>query len=132
MRYARAAHTAWRRLDDETVVINLSSKRMVGLNASGGAMWEALQAAPDLATLAAGSGAEAEMHLRRFVEELAAEGLVEPTAGETPTADVAPAPMTGPFAPPAITWREELLRFGGACNKEPGGGLFCDQIPRFS
>jgi len=130
MRYSRATHTAWRRIDDETVVINLSSKRMVGLNESGGAVWEALQAAPDLATLAAGS--EAEMHLRRFVAELAAEGLVEPAADETPAADVASAPMAGPFVPPAITWREDLLRFGGACNKIPEESPYCNQNPRFS
>jgi hypothetical protein len=132
MKYSRAAHTAWRRLDDETVVINLSSKRMVGLNESGGAVWEALAAAPELAVIAGASGAEAEMHLRRFVAELAAEGLVEATAGETPTADVAPAPMTGPFVPPAITWREDLLRFGGACNKIPEESPYCNQNPRFS
>jgi hypothetical protein len=73
----------WRRLDDEVVIIHLSTNRIYALNATGAALWE---------TLAAGSApAEVESRLRKEFEveptqitgevdgllgELIAEGLV--------------------------------------------------------
>jgi hypothetical protein len=133
MRYARSAQTAWRRIVDETVVIDLHAKRMIALNASGGVVWEALSASSDLSEITAGLGADAETLIRRFVEELASEGLVEPVVGAASAAETAAAAPIAvrvvPFVPPAITWREELLRFGGACNKNPDENPFCNQFP---
>jgi hypothetical protein len=134
VRYARARQTAWRRIGDETVVINLESKRMVALNESGSVVWDALETGADLAALAArlgGDGAAADQ-VHGFVEALAAEGLVEETGEEAALADDAPRAHPGAFVPPAIAWSEELLRFGGACNKYPDVSEFCNQLPKFS
>lgn len=104
---------------------------MVGLNRAGGSVWESLASSPDdLATLVAGLdlGADTQAQVRQFIAELAAEGLVDAPEVDIP-AGIPPAALpTGP----AITWREDLLRFGGACNKIPEQDPFCNQNPRFS
>lgn len=134
VRYVRARQTAWRRIGDETVVINLESKRMVALNESGSVVWDALENGADLAALAARLGGDdaAAGQVHGFVEALAAEGLVEQTGAAPALGDEAPPAHPGVFAPPAIAWSEELLRFGGACNKYPDVSEFCNQLPKFS
>ena len=112
-------------------MINLASRRMVGLNPAGGRIWESLASSPDdFATLVAGLdlGADTQSQVRQFIAELAAEGLVDAPEIDAPAIVALAAVPTGP----AITWREDLLRFGGACNKIPGQDPYCDQNPRFS
>ncbi len=41
----RAAHVAWRRVGDETVLIHLKTKRIYVLNPSGGFFWHHLDGA---------------------------------------------------------------------------------------
>ncbi len=41
----RAAHVAWRRVGDETVIIHLRNKRIYVLNSSGGFFWHGLDGA---------------------------------------------------------------------------------------
>jgi len=134
VRYARARQTAWRRIGDETVVINLESKRMVALNESGSVVWDALENGAALAALAALLGGDdaASGQVLGFVEALAAEGLVEETGEAAALGDEASPVHPGAFVPPAIAWSEELLRFGGACNKYPDVSEFCNQLPKFS
>ena len=51
MRYRRAAHTAWRTIADETVVLDLEAKRMHGLNPTAAFVWQTLEAMEDLGAM---------------------------------------------------------------------------------
>src|SRR4051812_30193920 len=42
MSFRRASHVAWRKIGDETVLIDLKTKKLYGLNPSGGFFWHAL------------------------------------------------------------------------------------------
>jgi hypothetical protein len=136
-RFERAANTAWRVIGDETVVVNLASRRIFGLNASGGRVWEALATGADLARLAGTVGNDAtpggDPATREFLDELTREGLVL-ASGAAPDdgVEVAPETTVAGAVPPRVVWREELLRFGGACGKFPGGGGPCIGAPHRS
>jgi hypothetical protein len=135
--YTRSAHTAWRRIGEETIVINLATRRMVCLNGPAGAVWDRLEAGADVAALAAalapGAPAAALSVASEFVAALQHEGLVEsqpaPAAGEQTGAT---GKLPPGFVPPRLTWNEELLRFGGACGKQPGAGGTCIGHPHWS
>ena len=114
MRYQRAKNVAWRRIGDETLVVNLARRRMLALNEAGGVVWAAL----------AGGGAVAAGEAAPFLQDLEAEGVVEPVADGDGGA------VTVPGAP-TVVWREELHQFGG-CSFLPGQGDLCDQSPQNS
>jgi hypothetical protein len=134
--YTRSAHAAWRRIGEETVVINLATRRMVCLNGPAGALWDRLEGGADEAALAAalapGAAAAALSTAREFLAALEREGLVvaapAPTAAQTGDAGELPPG----FVPPRLTWNEELLRFGGACGKFAGAGGACAGNPHQS
>ena len=44
MPYQRVKNVAWRRIGDETVIVNLDRRRMLALNEAGGAVWDAFAA----------------------------------------------------------------------------------------
>ena len=116
MRYQRIKNVAWRRVGEETVIVNLGRRRMLAVNEAGGSVWEALARG---ASVLPGEAAS-------FLEDLEAEGVVERLAEEDGTA----VPVS-PGGAPAVVWREELHHFGG-CSFLPGQGDLCDQNPQNS
>jgi len=116
-------HVAWRRIGEETVVIDLQGRRMYGLDAAGGAVWHRLAAgvAPlDGETTAAVTEFLADLAGRGLVEE----GYAEPASGPRPIP--APAPVA---ARPTIVWQEEIRAFGASCAFVPGLNALCDAQP---
>jgi hypothetical protein len=134
--FKRSAQTAWRRIGNETIVVNLRTRRMVSLNAPGGAIWECLGVEVDLMALARAVAPDcpaAVPIIEEFMASLAREGLVDGANGE----DACHRHGYGGAVPPGlvvprITWNEELLRFGGACGKLPAQGAGCLASPRNS
>ena len=132
----RAAHTAWRRLGDEVVVINLDVSMIYGLDDRGGRLWESIGDGCDVASLAAVLVGEAENGdglgaVTRFLAELAAAGLVSggPTLsgpGRTPKA------ANSSNVSPRILWREKVQRFGGNCGLRAGQSSTCTARPQMS
>jgi hypothetical protein len=118
MRYQRVKNVAWRRIGEETVIVNLGRRRMLAVNEAGGAVWDALvagaSALPDEAS--------------PFLADLEGEGIVERVAAEETELPVA----VFPDGAPAVLWREEINRFGGACAFIQGQSTACDQQPNTS
>ncbi len=122
MGWRRAPHTAWRRLGQEVVVIDLQSNVMYGLDDAGGCVWESLGeegAAPSAPEGPAVAG---------FLEELAQLGLVEGAGRAAPATPV----QSPAAASPRILWREQVQRFGGSCGLRPGQGTPCGGKPVWS
>jgi hypothetical protein len=115
MGYRRTAHVAWRRVGGQTIVINLRTSTVLGLNEAGGAAWEALGGAPRPALLPADQTAD------EFFNQLEADGVVETVEGRESL----------PFAcasPPAVEWRDSLQVFAAGCPPHPGIEI-CDAQP---
>ena len=115
MRYQRVKHVAWRRVGEETVIVNLGRRRMLAVNEAGGAVWDAVVAGVSALPGEATS----------FLADLEAEGIVERVAAEEAEVPVA----VFPDGAPTVLWREELNRFGGPCGLLPGGGGLCESSP---
>jgi len=139
MPYQRVKNVAWRRIGDETVIVNLDRRRMLALNEAGGAVWDAFAAE-------AGGGAAATRHMPRddqwapgedvahFLADLEHEGVIErcEDGGEADgdsVGDPFAIPLPQVSVPPAVVGREELQRFGGSCALLPVAGGICDQTP---
>jgi hypothetical protein len=118
MTYQRVKNVAWRRIGEETVIVNLGRRRMLAVNEAGGAVWEALVGgAPVLPGEAA-----------PFLADLEGEGIVERVAADEGAAAVAlPAVQA-----PTVLWREELNHFGAGCGFLPGQGGTCQGNPNRS
>ena len=132
----RSAHTAWRRLGDEVVVIDLDTSMVYGLDDRGGRVWESIGEGCDVASLAAvlvgeaanGDGLGA---VERFLAELAEAGLVSGEIGPTGIVGTPAAPGAA-GASPRILWRERVQRFGGTCGLRPAQGTPCGGKPTWS
>jgi len=72
-RYKHAPHTAWRRVDDETIILDLNSSVYYSLNDTGSLIWERLE-----------KGAEPES----IAAELCAEFSVQPDAASRDIAQI--------------------------------------------
>jgi len=135
MAYRRADHVAWRALGEETVVVDLRSNRMYGLNETGGLVWEALEENDEPVALAASLGLsgreleQAQMLIERFLAELHSADLVEPIAtSESTSRHSAPVErVDGPFVPPALVFSEEIRNFGQSTSQICFGDPSCDQ-----
>jgi len=114
MRYQRVKNVAWRRIGDETVIVNLGRRRMLAVNEAGGAVWEAL----------ARGGAVAPGEAAPFLADLEAEGVVERLGDEEGAAVTVP-------GTPTVLWREELHHFGG-CGFVPDESELCNSNPNTS
>ena len=129
----RAEDLAWRNVAGETIVVHLSRKRMYGLNAAGGRIWNALDQSvtiTDLERLILSDAGDREIvrsSLTGFLADLAGEGLIE-FDGAAPSASDA---TEGPAAP-RIEWREEIRKFAGDCQLYPGVSVICAQFPQHS
>jgi hypothetical protein len=115
MRYQRVKNVAWRRVGEETVIVNLGRRRMLAVNEAGGAVWEALVAGASALPAEAGS----------FLADLEAEGIVERVAAEEAEVPVA----VFPDGAPTVLWREKLQSFGGPCGLLPSEGGLCQSSP---
>jgi hypothetical protein len=113
MTYRRVRNVAWRRIGDETLLVNLARRRMLAVNGAGGAIWEAL----------AGGTAVSPGEAIAFLADLEAEGVVERVATEEAGEAV---PLSAGGAP-TVVWREELNHLGGACAFYPAQGEPCNQ-----
>jgi hypothetical protein len=111
MRFQRVKNVAWRRMGDETVIVNLGRRRMLAVNKAGGDLWDRLAAAAAVAPADAA-----------YVADLEAEGVVEQVEGDEPGA---PSPGSAAGAP-AVLWRETLSHFGGACALMPAESETCN------
>lgn len=115
MGYRRTAHVAWRRVGGQTIVINLRTSTVLGLNEAGGAAWEALGATPGSALRPGDQTAE------EFFHQLEADGVVETVEGRESL----------PFAfasSPTVDWRDSLQVFAAGCPPLPGTPI-CDGQP---
>jgi hypothetical protein len=133
-----AEHVAWREIEGATFIIDLRTKRMYGLNATGSKVWNVLAseggdleaAARLLGGSEVASSASTSRAVQDFCGELARLELVTGVGshGDTTGGDVAPeVPPT--FLPPQIVWQEELRSFGFSCARIEGQSPACDQGP---
>lgn len=142
MKIRRAAHVAWRRVGDETVLIHLRKKRMYVLNPSGGFFWQTLDGSRDseqiLTELDLGLESPlpdgASKQLDAFLRTLADAELLEDDASSIPGhEETEPDALAFPgkaFVPPALIWQEEIRNFGQSCGFQQGGpDPLCTQVP---
>ena len=132
--YVRAEHLAWRKVGDETVVLDLRHKQMYALNPTASFFWHALDGTLSSIDLLRLSGADEVQGMKsgldRFFEELLDLGLVK----NGPRSDVRKSGVI-PDPPeeislPEIVWREEMrVAVGISCSFFPGQAGLCDQAP---
>ena len=113
---------AWRTVSDETVVLNLVSKRIYCLSRSGALLWDALSAERGLDRLAGGN-ARSMVVAASQVAELAGAGLVE-LDGRLPKRGGRRTKVESVFS-----WSEELARAVGHCAFFAGQNELCNQTP---
>ena len=123
---------AWRRIGGETVIVNLDRRRMLALNESGAAVWDALaeevgRPSPEPPPGKAEGETDGE-RLNEFFADLEREGVLERADG-VPMALLAGAAALAAESVPAVVWREELHRFGGSCAMLPTQSAICNQNP---
>jgi len=118
MTYKRVKNVAWRRIGEETVILNLGRRRMLAVNEAGGAVWEAL----------VGGSPVSPGEAAPFLADLEAEGVVERLAADEGGAAVA----VPPGRAPTVVWREELHHFGVDCSFLAGTSDLCNQNPSAS
>lgn len=111
--YRRVTHTAWRRIEDETIIADLRRKRVFALNAGGGLAWEALAIARSTE----------DQETATFVAELEALGLVESVEAGAEAARIELPAGAGP----RVVWGEEMRLFAASCGFQP---LVCDDSPQ--
>lgn len=83
--YRRADKVAWRRLEDEVVLMDLSGQKLRGLNDVAGRIWELLdgkcsnsEIAEQIAQEFKVSSVQAEKDVEQFISELLEKKLIEP------------------------------------------------------
>lgn len=137
-RFSRAPHTSWRRIGDETVVLDQNGHRLFGLNDAAGTVWHRLDASRTARELTSASGVTMS-DVISFLAQLADLGLVELQQGPVLVKD-APKPLPQPLldeqpaagAPPAITWQEALqnaAQTSGGCAFLPAQNPLCNSAP---
>lgn len=131
----RAAHVAWRRVGDETVLIHLRNKKIYVLNPSGGFFWHGLDGARGTEQLLAGVclgdplPVSATERIEVFLRNLQEADLVE-TEGAPQDRPVSLPEFPLPtFVPPELVWQQELRNFGASCAFVSGASPLCDTIP---
>jgi hypothetical protein len=116
----------------ETVIVDLKSKHLYGVDAAGGWVWHALDGERDAAELArqleAGDNGELARAIESFLAELDSLGLV--VTGPCANAASIVAELPGPGeSTPRILWREELRAAGLSCAFQLGQSETCDTSP---
>ena len=126
MAYVRKGRLSWRRVGEQTVIVDMAAKRLYGLNVAGGAIWHALDGETGTADLAARHKDVRADDVARFLAELCANGLVDGAESESA---LAPPPSFAPEAP-AVVWNEQIETFARACAAIPGTTPICNINPR--
>jgi hypothetical protein len=136
MALRRAAHVAWRRVGDETVLIHLRDKKIYVLNPSGGYFWHNLEGtggADDILgrlSLTESLPENAKNTLEVFLGALSSADLLEldpvPRGSDAPPAPDYPFPG---FIPPEVVWEEQLRNFGQSCAFMAGESDLCNLTP---
>lgn len=129
--YIRAPHAAWRRIGDETVVLDQKQHRLVALNAVGGELWHRLDVPRRVDDLVS---PRVSPDVRSFLEELVQLGLLERTANGDATPRAAnddSADPAFPQDPPAVLWQEPIQNAAqtSACAFVPGQNAICNAVP---
>lgn len=127
----RAAHTAWRTLGEETIVVDLVGRRIRGLGGVGGWVWSQLDGRPleqlHRAVIALPDAPhDASDQLQGFLDELAAAGLVDEGP---PLAAIPATAVPGCWISPTIAWDEALQQAAASCGFIPGQTPLCSQVP---
>jgi len=80
---ARSRDAAWQTIDGETVVLDMRSRELLGLNGVGGRVWNLLDGVRSIAAVSAAIAADfaqpaerVEADVRQFLGALLASGLV--------------------------------------------------------
>jgi Coenzyme PQQ synthesis protein D (PqqD) len=131
----RAAHVAWRRVGDETVLIHLRNKRIYVLNSSGGFFWHGLDGARGTEQFLERLGLEeplpddAPVRVESFLQDLQKSDLVDANGpADEANASLPEFPLHA-FVPPELVWQEELRNFGISCAFISGSSAACDAVP---
>lgn len=105
---------AWRKVQDQGILIHPRREIMIGLTGDGYARWEAL----------AGGSAPEEPPVEGdgFIRFLREQGLLEPES---------PAPAQPGPLPAGVAWVETFrpLAYTASCGRVPGGGGPCEPVP---
>ncbi len=119
MNLIHARHVAWRKIAEEFIVLDLSKRVMMGLNDSGGELWQQFSQARHV-----------DMDLlkhspsRAFVMEMKDRGLLVET--ET-LGDLCIWPKSDESA--AVSWQEAMQQVAGTCAFVPAQTPLCNQNP---
>ena len=132
MKYRIGRRAAWRTVGDETIVLDLETKRMYGLNESAAFLWQTISTMEDFdSMLQAMTRAESPSFgaeiLAAFCDELVELGLMEEGRSEQPVSVVIDPPAD--LEPPRILWQETLERVAASCAFLPGQNSLCNQVP---
>jgi len=131
----RAAHVAWRRVGEETVLIHLRNKKIFVLNPSGGFFWHGLDGARGTEeflkslTLDDPLPDGASGRLEAFLEDLREADLVAAEGSPDEETRSLPEYPLQAFVPPELVWQQELRNFGQSCAFIAGSGPTCDAVP---
>lgn len=131
----RAAHVAWRRVGEETVLIHLRNKKIYVLNPSGGFFWHALDGAREtegfLAGLSLGDSLPegATERIDAFFRHLQDADLVESGGEREERTESLPDFPLPAFVPPELVWQQEVRNFGQSCSFHSGETEPCNAVP---
>jgi hypothetical protein len=131
----RAAHVAWRRVGDETVLIHLRNKKIYVLNPSGGFFWHGLDGARGTEEFLQNLTFQdplpdgASGRIEAFLQDLREADLVEGEGIREETPSSLPEFPLPTFAPPELVWQQELRNFGQSCAFISGASAACDAVP---
>lgn len=137
----RAAHVAWRRMGDQTVLIHLKTKKIYVLNPSGGFFWHSLDGARESREFLDGLSLEeplpgnATKELDVFFDQLESADLVDAAHASSDTTSKGSKGGNGyplpSFVPPEMVWEEQLRNFGQSCANIGGQSDPCTAAPSF-
>jgi hypothetical protein len=132
----RAAHVAWRRVGEETVLIHLRDKKIYVLNPSGGFFWHGLDGSRETEQFLFSLSSKdrlpegASDWIEAFFGELRKADLVEVDSGSMArNAGALPEFPLAAFVPPELIWQQELRNFGASCSFLPGESEPCSSVP---
>jgi len=125
----RSERIAWRRIDDEAVVIDLRNASAFFLNPAAALLWELLEsgATAEELTSALGPSDDARSDVSRWLGALARRELIETVFAPSPKVP----PPSGPYQPPRMI--EDKVFCGSAgCGKSIPVDFNCQRVPRDS
>ncbi len=117
----RAAHVAWRRVGDETVLIHLRNKKIFVLNPSGGFFWHGLDGARGTEDFLGSLTLDdplphgASGRIDAFLENLKEADLVDAEGAPDDEPSSLPEFPLRTFLPPELIWQQEVRNFGQSC-----------------